>query len=95
MLLSNVYILLLTSPLLNGLSLFHKMESPINTVSVLNTPSIKPCCIYMVVDFYPAAFSVVPFFPASFFPVIIPVIHFRFETSTLTFFLLFTFPLVT
>ena len=28
------------SPLLNGLSVFRKMESPINTLSVLNAPSI-------------------------------------------------------
>ena len=54
-----------SSPLLNVLSVFRKMESPINTLSVLNAP-LNHClrvtltfCIYLVVDF--STFSVVPF----------------------------------
>ena len=55
-----------------------------------------PCCVNLVVDFSPCrAFSVVPFFPAPFLPVIIPVINFPFDTSTMTSFLPFIFPPVT
>ena len=54
-----------------------------------------PFCIYLVVDFSPAAFSGVPFFLASFVPVSIPLIDFLFDTSTLTSFLPFIFPAVT
>ena len=82
-----------TSPLLNVLSVFRKMESSTNTLSFLNAPSSTASGKrFHFASTWSLTFPLpLCFFPASFLPTITHVINFPFITSTFTSFLLFIF----